>query len=51
MNDRIAKRKLDELGRVIIPIDFRKKIGLKPYDSVDVYIKGNFILIEKSEQS
>lgn len=47
MQDRIAQRKIDELGRVVLPVDFRKQLGLRPTDSVNIYIKGSFIIIEK----
>ena len=48
MQERITQRKLDELGRVVLPIDFRNRLGLKASDSVNIYIKGSFIVIEKS---
>lgn len=50
MVERIASRKIDELGRVVIPIDFRKELGIKEKDSVNVYIKGSYIVIEKAEK-
>jgi len=49
MKERIASRKVDELGRVVLPIDFRNKLGIKEKDSVNVYIKGSYIVIEKPE--
>ena len=36
-------------GRISIPIDFRNKLGIKEKDSVNVYIKGSYIVIEKVE--
>lgn len=30
-------RKIDELGRVVIPISFRQSMGLKPGDLVSVF--------------
>ena len=37
-------------GRIVIPIDFRNKLGIKEKDSVNVYIKGSYIVIEKAEE-
>lgn len=48
MQERIAQRKIDELGRIVLPIDFRHKLNLKTSDTVDIYVKGSFIIIEKS---
>lgn len=50
MVERVANRKIDELGRVVIPIDFRKKLGIKEKDSVNIYIKGSYIVIEKDNK-
>lgn len=49
MKERIASRKVDELGRIVLPIDFRNQLGIKEKDSVNVYIKGSYIVIEKCE--
>ncbi len=49
MKERIASRKVDELGRIVLPIDFRNQLGIKEKDSVNVYIKGSYIVIEKAE--
>lgn len=49
MKERIASRKVDELGRIVLPIDFRNQLGIKEKDSVNVYIKGSYIVIEKVE--
>lgn len=49
MKERIASRKVDELGRITIPIDFRNKLGIKEKDDLNIYIKGSYIVIEKPE--
>lgn len=36
-------------GRLVIPIDFRNKLGIKEKDTVNVYMKGSYIIIEKPE--
>lgn len=48
MKERIASRKVDELGRIVLPIDFRNQLGIKEKDSVNVYMKGSYIVIEKA---
>lgn len=49
MKERIASRKVDELGRIVLPIDFRNHLGIREKDSVNIYIKGSYIVIEKAE--
>ena len=49
MEDRVISRKIDELGRIVLPIDFRNKLGIKEKDDVNIYIKGSYIVIEKPE--
>ena len=36
-------------GRIVLPIDFRNKLGIKERDSVKLYLKGSYIVIEKTE--
>ena len=48
MDEKIINRKIDELGRIAIPIDFRNQLGIKEKDSVNVYIKDSCIVIKKS---
>ena len=38
MKNIIIQRKLDELGRVAIPIEFRKKLGIHRNEDVMVYV-------------
>lgn len=44
-------REIDNLGRVVIPIEWRKELGLKVKDSVEIIKNGNEIIIKKYEQS
>ena len=41
-------RKIDELGRVVIPIEYRNKLKLKEKDPVEIYLLKNGIYIEKN---
>ncbi len=38
-------RKLDNLGRIVIPKELRDSMGLKPEDKLGIYISGNDILL------
>ena len=40
-------RKIDELGRIVIPKEVRKKLEIDIKDSVEIYVEGNCILLKK----
>lgn len=40
-------RKIDELGRIVIPIEVRKELGIKDGESLDISIINNKIILEK----
>ena len=42
-------RKIDELGRIVIPKDIRKSLSIKANDSLSMSIVGNSINIEKNK--
>lgn len=44
-----VKRAIDELGRVVIPKDLRKSLGIGPKDMLNIGIDGNRIVLEKAE--
>lgn len=44
-----VKRKIDELGRVVIPNDMRKALGISARDVLTVYVDENKIVLEKEE--
>ena len=41
-------RKIDELGRIVLPVEFRRTLNIKKNDSVEIYAQGNSIYITKS---
>lgn len=43
------EKEIDGLGRVVIPINFRKRLGLKSKDKVIVSIKESVITISAAE--
>lgn len=40
-------RKVDELGRVVIPIELRRSLGIKEKDAIEIYIDGEQIILKK----
>ena len=34
-------RNLDELGRIVIPKEIRKKLGIEQKDPIEIFIDGN----------
>lgn len=42
-------RKVDELGRVVLPIELRKNLNVKEKDSLEIYVNGNQIILKKYE--
>ena len=44
-------RPLDSLGRVVLPIELRRVLGLKPKDPVEIFVDGDYILLKKYQPS
>jgi len=42
-------RKIDELGRIVLPIELRKKLGIEQRDPVEIYVDGDMIILKKYE--
>lgn len=40
-------RKLDELGRIVLPIELRRSLELGEKDSVEIYVDGDSIILRK----
>lgn len=40
-------RKVDELVRIVIPIEVRKELGIKDGESLDISVIDNKIVLEK----
>lgn len=40
-------RRIDELGRIVIPKEIRKKLKIREGDSVDIFIENNNIILQK----
>lgn len=44
-------RKVDELGRIVIPKELRKKFGIAEKDDLEIYTENNKIILKKYETS
>lgn len=42
-------RKVDELGRIVIPIEVRRSLGVEIKDSLEIYVEGEQIILKKYE--
>ena len=42
-------RKVDELGRVVIPIEIRNKFDIAEKDPIEIYDEGSTIILKKYE--
>ena len=44
-------RRVDELGRIVLPIEFRRSLDIKEKDVLEIYIEGTAIMLRKHEPS
>lgn len=42
-------RKVDELGRIVLPIELRNKLGIAEKDPIEIYVDGSSIILKKYE--
>ncbi len=42
-------RKIDELGRVVIPIEIRNTLGIESRDELEIFVEGDKIVLAKHE--
>ncbi len=42
-------RRVDELGRVVLPIELRNKFGITEKDPMEIYVDGSSIILKKYE--
>ena len=40
-------RKVDELGRIVLPIELRRTLGIEVRDPIEIYFDGEKILLKK----
>ncbi|MCI7125849.1 MAG: AbrB/MazE/SpoVT family DNA-binding domain-containing protein [Agathobaculum sp.] len=42
-------RKVDELGRIVLPIELRRTLDIDVKDSLEIYVDGSQIILKKHE--
>ena len=42
-------RKVDELGRIVLPIELRRTLGIDVKDLLEIYVEGASIVLKKYE--
>lgn len=44
-------RKVDQLGRIVLPIELRNTMDISEKDALEIYVDGNQIILKKYEPS
>lgn len=44
-------RKVDELGRIVLPIELRRTLGIAERDALEIYVDGESIVLKKYQAS
>ena len=42
-------RKVDELGRIVLPIELRRTLDIEIKDSIEIYVENDSIILKKYE--
>ena len=42
-------RKVDELGRIVLPIELRRTLDIKEKDSLEIFTEGETVILKKYE--
>lgn len=42
-------RKVDELGRIVLPIELRRTLGIEIKDPIEIFVDGDLIVLKKYE--
>ena len=44
-------RPVDALGRVVIPVELRRNLGISTNDSLEIFVEDQYIMLKKYEPS
>ena len=44
-------RKVDELGRIVLPIEMRRTLDIAEKDSLEIYVEGTSVILKKYKPS
>ncbi|MEG1773537.1 MAG: AbrB/MazE/SpoVT family DNA-binding domain-containing protein [Oscillospiraceae bacterium] len=42
-------RRIDDLGRIVLPIELRRTLGISDRDSLEIYVDNSSIILKKYE--
>lgn len=42
-------RKVDDLGRIVLPIELRRSLDIGEHDEMEIYVEGNMVILKKYE--
>lgn len=51
METKSAFRKIDELGRIVIPIDIRRKLGVNNGESLEISLQNDTVILKKHHEN
>jgi len=51
MHDTGIVRRVDDLGRIVIPMELRRTLGIKVKDPMAIYVEGDRIVLTKHKDS
>ena len=44
-------RKVDELGRIVLPIEIRRTLDIEEKDALEIYVEGSSVILKKYKPS
>ena len=44
-------RKVDELGRIVLPIELRRTLDISEKDALEIYVEGDTIMLRKYQDA
>ncbi len=44
-------RKVDELGRIVLPIELRRTLDIAEKDALEIYVDGNSVVLKKYQRA
>lgn len=44
-------RKVDELGRIVLPIEMRRTLDIAERDALEIYVEGSSVILKKYKPS
>jgi transcriptional pleiotropic regulator of transition state genes len=51
MHDTGIVRRVDDLGRIVIPMELRRTLGINVKDPIAIFTEGNSIILQKHKDS